>query len=134
MDGRRQVAPPCSTTRVVLTGPDRDEGRAALDPQARASVAQEPGAAASGRSPPPPATTSAGAPSSTVAVHGLRVFSESIVGGEGPDAPRCRAAEPGYYYKDLPKTPEGVAGVTRTVASNAAHVARLLKGASYPPA
>jgi hypothetical protein len=43
---------------------------------------------------------------------------------------RCGA---GVLLKGLPKTPEGVAGVTRTVASNAAHVARLLKGASYPP-
>ncbi|MFQ1002180.1 flavodoxin family protein [Modestobacter sp. SSW1-42] len=37
-------------------------------------------------------------------------------------------------YKDLPGTPEGVAGTTRTVAANAAHLARLLKGAGYPPA
>ncbi len=35
-------------------------------------------------------------------------------------------------YKDLPETPEGVAGTTRTVAANAAHLARLLAGAQYP--
>jgi multimeric flavodoxin WrbA len=37
-------------------------------------------------------------------------------------------------YKDLPETPEGVASTTKTVAANAAHLARLLKGAGYPPA
>ena len=37
-------------------------------------------------------------------------------------------------YKDLPETPEGVASTTRTVAANAAHLARLLQGAGYPPA
>jgi multimeric flavodoxin WrbA len=36
-------------------------------------------------------------------------------------------------YQDLPKTPEGVASTTRTVAANAAHLARLLRGAPYPP-
>ncbi|GAB3600480.1 NAD(P)H-dependent oxidoreductase [Angustibacter peucedani] len=35
-------------------------------------------------------------------------------------------------YKDLPETPEGVASTTRTVAANAAHLARLLKEAPYP--
>lgn len=37
-------------------------------------------------------------------------------------------------YKDLPDTPEGVASTTRTVAANAAHLARVLKGAGYPAA
>jgi multimeric flavodoxin WrbA len=36
-------------------------------------------------------------------------------------------------YQDLPKTPDGVASTTRTAAANAAHLARLLKGAQYPP-
>ena len=36
-------------------------------------------------------------------------------------------------YKDLPETPKGVASTTKTVAANAAHLARLLKGAPYPP-
>lgn len=36
-------------------------------------------------------------------------------------------------YKDLDPTPEGVAATTRTVATNAAHLARLLKGTGYPP-
>ncbi len=35
-------------------------------------------------------------------------------------------------YKDLPSTPEGVAATTRTVAANAAHLARLLAGSPYP--
>ena len=35
-------------------------------------------------------------------------------------------------YKDLSPTPEGVESVTRTVARNAAHLARLLNGAAYP--
>lgn len=39
----------------------------------------------------------------------------------------------GTDYKDLEKTPEVTAGTTRTVAANAAHLARLLKGAPYPP-
>jgi hypothetical protein len=37
-------------------------------------------------------------------------------------------------YKDLPETPEKLASTTKTVATNAAHLARLLKGAEYPPA
>jgi multimeric flavodoxin WrbA len=37
-------------------------------------------------------------------------------------------------YKDLDDTPEGVAETTAKVASNAAHLARLLKESSYPPA
>lgn len=37
-------------------------------------------------------------------------------------------------YEDLPQTPEGVASTTRTVAANAAHLARLLKDAGYPAA
>jgi multimeric flavodoxin WrbA len=37
-------------------------------------------------------------------------------------------------YKDLPHTPEGVASTTKTVAANAAHLARRLKDAGYPPA
>ena len=36
-------------------------------------------------------------------------------------------------YKDLPKTPDAVATVTRGAAANAVHLARLLKGAPYPP-
>jgi multimeric flavodoxin WrbA len=36
-------------------------------------------------------------------------------------------------YKDLPKTPEGVESTTRSVAANAAHLARLLKAEQYPP-
>ena len=35
-------------------------------------------------------------------------------------------------YKDLEQTPEATAGTTRTLAANAAHLARLLKGAPYP--
>ena len=37
-------------------------------------------------------------------------------------------------YKDLPETPEAVASVTATLASNAAHLARLLAADRYPPA
>lgn len=40
----------------------------------------------------------------------------------------------GRDYKDLPGAPEGVAAVTSTVAANAAHLARLLADAGYPPA
>lgn len=36
-------------------------------------------------------------------------------------------------YKDLPGTPAGVAATTRSVAANAAHLARLLRGTPYPP-
>jgi multimeric flavodoxin WrbA len=36
-------------------------------------------------------------------------------------------------YKDLPKTPEGVESTTKSVAANAAHLARLLKADQYPP-
>ena len=35
-------------------------------------------------------------------------------------------------YQDLPKTPDATAGTTKTVAANAAHLARLLKGANCP--
>ncbi len=35
-------------------------------------------------------------------------------------------------YKDLPKTPEGVASTTRTVAANAVHLARFLTTSAYP--
>jgi multimeric flavodoxin WrbA len=35
-------------------------------------------------------------------------------------------------YQDLPKTPDATAGTTKTVAANAAHLARLLSGANYP--
>jgi multimeric flavodoxin WrbA len=35
-------------------------------------------------------------------------------------------------YKDLEQTPEATAGANATVAANAAHLARLLKGANYP--
>lgn len=37
-------------------------------------------------------------------------------------------------YKDLPMTPDGVAGTTRTAAANAAHVARQLTTSGYPAA
>ncbi len=37
-------------------------------------------------------------------------------------------------YKDLPRTPERVASTTTTVATNAAHLARLLKDAGCPAA
>lgn len=36
-------------------------------------------------------------------------------------------------YQDLDETPDATAGTTRTLAANAAHLARLLRGASYPP-
>ena len=37
-------------------------------------------------------------------------------------------------YQDHEKTPEKTASTTRTAAVNGAHLARLLKGTSYPPA
>lgn len=37
-------------------------------------------------------------------------------------------------YKDLAKTPEKVAASTKALATNAAHLARLLAAAPYPPA
>jgi multimeric flavodoxin WrbA len=37
-------------------------------------------------------------------------------------------------YKDLDETPEGVTETNAKVAANAAHLARLLKGAQYPAA
>lgn len=37
-------------------------------------------------------------------------------------------------YDQLPSTPEKVATTTKSVAANAAHLARLLKGQGYPPA
>jgi multimeric flavodoxin WrbA len=37
-------------------------------------------------------------------------------------------------YKDLGSTPEATAGTTRTLAANAAHLARLLQRDAYPPA
>ncbi|MEV0453278.1 NAD(P)H-dependent oxidoreductase [Streptomyces sp. NPDC050600] len=39
----------------------------------------------------------------------------------------------GTDYQDLDKTPEKTAATTRTLAANTAHLARLLKGAPYPP-
>jgi multimeric flavodoxin WrbA len=36
-------------------------------------------------------------------------------------------------YKDLARTPETVASTTKTLASNAVHLARLLKQTPYPP-
>jgi multimeric flavodoxin WrbA len=39
----------------------------------------------------------------------------------------------GTDYKDLESTPDTVASTTRTLAANAAHLARLLAGATYPP-
>jgi multimeric flavodoxin WrbA len=36
-------------------------------------------------------------------------------------------------YKDLEQTPEAVASTNRTLAANAAHLARLLKSDQYPP-
>jgi len=36
-------------------------------------------------------------------------------------------------YQDLDQVPDETAGTTRTVAANAAHLARLLKDANYPP-
>ena len=38
----------------------------------------------------------------------------------------------GTDYKDLDETPDVTAATTRTVAANAAHLARLLQGANYP--
>lgn len=38
----------------------------------------------------------------------------------------------GTDYKDLEQTPEATAGANAMVAANAAHLARLLKGANYP--
>jgi multimeric flavodoxin WrbA len=38
----------------------------------------------------------------------------------------------GTDYLDLEETPEATAGTNRTVAANAAHLARLLKAAGYP--
>ncbi len=38
----------------------------------------------------------------------------------------------GTDYADLPETPEKTAGTNKTVAANAAHLARLLSGANYP--
>ena len=40
----------------------------------------------------------------------------------------------GTDYLDLEQTPEATAGTNAMVARNAAHLARLLKGAGYPPA
>jgi hypothetical protein len=39
----------------------------------------------------------------------------------------------GTDYKDLPETPEAVAGTTKTLAAHLAHLARLLKANPYPP-
>ncbi|MFD9734906.1 flavodoxin family protein [Umezawaea sp. NPDC059074] len=39
----------------------------------------------------------------------------------------------GKDYKDLNETPKATAGTTKTLAANAAHLARLLKSAQYPP-
>ncbi|MFD9722295.1 flavodoxin family protein [Streptomyces sp. NPDC059072] len=39
----------------------------------------------------------------------------------------------GTDYQDLDKTPEKTAATTATLAANTAHLARRLKGASYPP-
>lgn len=39
----------------------------------------------------------------------------------------------GTDYKDMQPRPETTAQTTRTLAANAAHLARLLKGAQYPP-
>ena len=39
----------------------------------------------------------------------------------------------GTDFNDLPDTPEKTAVTTRTAAANAAHLARLLKSAQYPP-
>lgn len=43
--------------------------------------------------------------------------------------------ERGRYrnYADLDETPETVATTTKTLAANAVHLARLLKGSNYPP-
>jgi multimeric flavodoxin WrbA len=40
----------------------------------------------------------------------------------------------GTDYKDLDKTPEAVAATTRTLAANAAHLARVLRARPYPAA
>ncbi|MEO5982383.1 MAG: NAD(P)H-dependent oxidoreductase [Pedococcus sp.] len=40
----------------------------------------------------------------------------------------------GTDYQDLEQTPEKTASTTATLAANAAHLARLLRGAAYPPA
>ncbi|WP_109471922.1 flavodoxin family protein [Ornithinimicrobium cavernae] len=40
----------------------------------------------------------------------------------------------GTDYKDLDETPEVTATTTATVAANAAHLARVLRSAAYPPA
>ncbi|MET9653279.1 MULTISPECIES: NAD(P)H-dependent oxidoreductase [unclassified Streptomyces] len=39
----------------------------------------------------------------------------------------------GTDYRDLDKTPEKTEATTATLAANTAHLARLLKGAAYPP-
>lgn len=39
----------------------------------------------------------------------------------------------GVDYQDLDETPEPVAATTAKLAANAAHLARLLRGAQYPP-
>jgi multimeric flavodoxin WrbA len=39
----------------------------------------------------------------------------------------------GTDYQDLDKTPDAVASTTKTLAVNAAHLARSLRGAPYPP-
>ncbi len=36
-------------------------------------------------------------------------------------------------YQDLPETPEETASATRGAATNAAHLARLLRAEPYPP-
>lgn len=38
----------------------------------------------------------------------------------------------GTDYQDLPETPSAVASTTKTLAANAAHLARLLQGDNYP--
>ncbi|MCX4659242.1 flavodoxin family protein [Streptomyces uncialis] len=43
-------------------------------------------------------------------------------------------AQQGTDYQDLDKTPEAVAGTTKTLAANAAHLAGLLRHTPYPPA
>lgn len=43
------------------------------------------------------------------------------------------AAMSGTDYQDLDQTPAAVASTTTTLASNAAHLARLLQSANYPP-
>ncbi|MFE4861151.1 flavodoxin family protein [Streptomyces sp. NPDC056670] len=39
----------------------------------------------------------------------------------------------GTDYQDLDGTPDAIASTTKTLGANAAHLARLLKGAAYPP-